>query len=59
MTIDKYHNSHQNVADKLVREYEGPTPFALYLKTYFAANKNTAVRIVKALALFVMNILEN
>jgi len=39
MTIDKYHNSHQNVADKLVREYEGPTPFALYLKTYFAANK--------------------
>jgi len=39
MTIDKYHNSHQNVADKLVREYEGPTPFALYLKSYFAANK--------------------
>jgi len=39
MTFDKYHNSHQNVADKLVREYEGPTPFALYLKTYFAANK--------------------
>ena len=39
MTIDKYHHSHQNVADKLVREYEGPTPFALYLKTYFAANK--------------------
>lgn len=39
MTIDKYHNSHQNVADKLVREYEGPIPFALYLKTYFAANK--------------------
>ncbi|MEY4051124.1 MAG: hypothetical protein RIR64_109 [Bacteroidota bacterium] len=39
MTLDKYHNSHQNVADKLVREYEGPTPFALYLKTYFAANK--------------------
>ena len=39
MTIDKYHNSHQNVADKLVREYEGPTPFVLYLKTYFAANK--------------------
>jgi len=39
ITIDKYHHSHQNVADKLVREYEGPTPFALYLKTYFAANK--------------------
>jgi len=39
MTIDKYHHSHQNVADKLVREYEGPTPFALYLKTYFAAHK--------------------
>jgi 16S rRNA (cytosine967-C5)-methyltransferase len=39
MTFDKYHNSHQNVADKLVREYQGPTPFALYLKTYFAANK--------------------
>jgi 16S rRNA (cytosine967-C5)-methyltransferase len=39
MTLDKYHSSHQNVADKLVREYEGPTPFALYLKMYFAANK--------------------
>ena len=39
MTFDKYHHSHQNVADKLVREYEGPTPFALYLKTYFATNK--------------------
>ncbi len=34
-----YHNSHQNIAQKLIAEYQGPTPLALYLKKYFAANK--------------------
>ena len=34
-----YHISHQNIAQKLIAEYQGPTPLALYLKKYFAANK--------------------
>jgi len=34
-----YHIIHQNIANKLINEYQGPTPLALYLKKYFAANK--------------------
>ena len=34
-----YHITHQNIANKLIAEYKGPTPLALYLKKYFAANK--------------------
>ena len=34
-----YHITHQNIANKLIAEYQGPTPLALYLKKYFAANK--------------------
>ncbi len=34
-----YHITHQNIANKLITEYQGPTPLAMYLKKYFAANK--------------------
>ena len=50
MTIDKYHNTHKIIAENLVRGYQGPTPFALYLKTYFAANKKHGSKDRKAIS---------
>ena len=45
-----YHISHQNIAQKLIAEYQGPTPLALYLKKYFADNKKHGSRDRKSIS---------
>ena len=50
LTTDKHFNSHKQIAEKLVKAYQGPGPFALYLKAYFSANKKHGSKDRKTIA---------
>ncbi len=43
---------HQNIANKLLEEYQGQEPLANYLKKYFAANKKHGSRDRKSISAF-------
>lgn len=52
MTFYMHQLIHQNIANKLLDEYEGQEPLANYLKKYFAANKKHGSRDRKSISAF-------